>query len=142
MQTATVLPEAPINLQQLISVGITRGLIVDDPWISYLLDGSKVWEMRTRASHIRGRIALIRRGTGLIVGTIELVDSLDKQSNESMQKHSDKHRIPLDQLEELKKWRYPWVMKEPETFVEPIPYTHPRGAVIWVDFQKLLEQQT
>jgi hypothetical protein len=27
---------------------VTKGLIIADPWIGYVLDGSKTWEMRNK----------------------------------------------------------------------------------------------
>lgn len=53
-----------------------KGLIIDEPWIGLILLGNKTWEMRKTACHHRGRIALIRKGSGRIVGTVDLVDSL------------------------------------------------------------------
>ncbi|MBD8246954.1 ASCH domain-containing protein [Xanthomonas campestris] len=41
-----------------------KGLVIDEPWISLILSGQKTWEMRSRATSIRGRIALIKKGSG------------------------------------------------------------------------------
>lgn len=43
-------------------------LVIAEPWIGLILDGSKTWEMRSRATRKRGRIALIRKGSGQVVG--------------------------------------------------------------------------
>ena len=51
-----------------------KGLVIRSPWIDHILAGKKTWEMRTRATSIRGRIALIKAGSGLIYGTAELVE--------------------------------------------------------------------
>jgi hypothetical protein len=50
-----------------------KGLIIDEPWISKILRGEKTWEMRRTLSKIRGRIALIRKGSGQIVGVADVV---------------------------------------------------------------------
>lgn len=41
-----------------------KALIIDEPWVSLILGGSKTCEMRTTHTQVRGRIALIRKGLG------------------------------------------------------------------------------
>ncbi|MBF4307663.1 ASCH domain-containing protein, partial [Vibrio anguillarum] len=43
-------------------VEISKGLIVDQPWIDLILDGQKCWEMRSHTTHFRGDFALIQKG--------------------------------------------------------------------------------
>lgn len=109
-----------------------KALIVKQPWIDYLLNGEKVWEIRSSNSNIRGTVGLIQSGTGKIFGTIELVDSilLDEQTYFSSK---DKHCIPTDGKTMPYKKTHAWVMKNPKRFETPIPYNHPLGAVIWVN---------
>jgi len=38
-----------------------RGLIIREPWIGMILDGSKTWELHTQHTTMRGEIALIRK---------------------------------------------------------------------------------
>tara|TARA_R110002096_G_scaffold92501_3_gene209109 strand:+ start:458 stop:682 length:225 start_codon:yes stop_codon:yes gene_type:complete len=33
----------------------------------------------------------------------------------------------------LKKWRYAWRLCNVKKYNKPIPYNHPKGAVIWVN---------
>ena len=111
-----------------------RGLIVRTPWVDYLLDGTKTWEIRGSATSIRGRIALIRGGSGgRVVGSIDLVDCIPLTRDEYLQGEAY-HRVPTSQTEELP-YRHPyaWVMRDPKPFNEPIHYQHPRGAIIWVN---------
>jgi hypothetical protein len=42
--------------------------------VEWILAGKKTWEIRGRITHFRGRIALIRAGSGFVVGTCELVN--------------------------------------------------------------------
>ncbi|KDN94668.1 hypothetical protein EI16_12275 [Hydrogenovibrio marinus] len=108
-----------------------RGLIVRKPWIDFILENIKPWEMRTQdAKKIRGRIALIEQGTGLIVGETNLVDSIPGMSHEELITHTDKHLIEDEQL--LKKWNVAWVLENSKRYEQPIRYIHPPGAVIWV----------
>jgi hypothetical protein len=53
---------------------VSRGLIIDMPWIELILEGRKDWEMRTRATRPRGRIALIPKGSGAIYGLATLIE--------------------------------------------------------------------
>ena len=114
-----------------------RGLIVRPPWIDFLLKGTKTWEIRGSATRIRGRIALIRAGSGLVVGTADLVDCRPL-TQEEFRHATVYHRIPASQTPHVAyKQIFAWVMRHPEAFTEPIFYRHPRGAVIWVDLAHL-----
>jgi hypothetical protein len=53
---------------------ITRGIVIRQPWIEEILALRKRWELRGRLTHIRGPIALIEGGSGVIVGTAEITD--------------------------------------------------------------------
>jgi len=113
----------------------SRALIVQQPWIGLILEGMKTWEMRNRPTNIRGQIALIEAGTGLIAGETEIIDSHDYPIHyATIDYYYDKHRIDDHAL--LEKWRYPWVMKNSMRYEKPIPYNHPSGAVVWVDLTK------
>lgn len=71
-----------------------KGLIIRDPWITRILDGAKTWEMRSTPALYRGRVALIRKGTGMAFGTAELVDSLPALDTESFCAARKNHGIP------------------------------------------------
>jgi hypothetical protein len=112
-----------------------RALIIDEPWISAILRGEKIWEMRKRNCKVRGPIALIRKGSGHVVGVAELVDSL--QVLTTPQAYADaepKHRIPPERQASAFRdgWVTPWVIASARPLRRPVPYSHPSGAVIWV----------
>ena len=108
------------------------GLIIRSPWIEQILDGSKTWEIRGRSTTRRGPIALIRSGSGCVVGLVDLVDCLALSPDDYRQAASC-HRIPLTVDGVLPYPRcYAWVLAHPRRLPIPRPYTHPRGAVIWV----------
>lgn len=110
-----------------------KGLIIKSPWIEKILNGQKTWEIRGSHTHIRGKVALIKSGTGLVYGTVDLVDSLLLERNlaKSMQ---EKHCISEEVFEKVSyKKVYAWVLENPVLFETPIPYKHPQGAVIWVN---------
>lgn len=109
-----------------------KGLVIDEPWIGKILGGEKTWEMRTSATEVRGRIALIRKGSGQVVGVAEVVDSIGPLDDIACRAHRDKHRIPPSQDEALLRWNHAWVLENALPMVEPVAYRHPNGAVIWV----------
>lgn len=113
-----------------------KGLIIDEPWISLILQGQKTWEMRKTACHHRGRIALIRKGSGQVVGVADLVGSLKPLTSEAAYRGAEnQHRIPVERhaLAFADGWRTPWVLANAHPLAAPVRYQHPAGAVIWVN---------
>lgn len=92
--------------------------------------------MRKTACHYRGPIALIRKGSGQVVGTAKIADSLPsiEDANEYARAESQ-HRIPPNRQPAAfgDGWRTPWVLRDVQPLAELIAYTHPNGAVIWVN---------
>src|SRR5689334_2118634 len=70
--------------------------------------------MRTTPAPRRGRIALIRKGTGLVVGTAEIADSLPPLNATALATTRDRHRIPpgLDAEVLAAGWLNPWVLRD------------------------------
>ena len=116
---------------------LSRGLVIADPWIGYILDGSKTWEMRSSATSVRGPFALIRKGTGAVWGVANLVDSLPPLSPEEMIATHARHLIPAEMIRsgEVAKWNTPWVLADVRPLAKPVPYKHPYGAVTWVTLE-------
>ncbi len=116
---------------------IERGLIIDEPWISMILNGEKTWEMRTTASKVRGPIALIKKGSKQVVGTAELVDCLSPLSFSEFARHERLHRIPAARHKSAWEggWQVPWVLRKARRLNRPVAYAHPSGAVIWVKLE-------
>ena len=56
-----------------------KALIVKEKWLNLILDGDesgpKLWEIRGSGTWIRGRVGLIQSGSGLIMGSTEIVGS-------------------------------------------------------------------
>lgn len=114
---------------------IKKGLIIDEPWIGYIIMGHKTWEMRSTNTAIRGDIALIRKGSGTIVAVAKLDRSNGPFDRKEMLSFSEKHRIPSETINrgEVDKWRYAWELSNVRQLKRPVPYSHPQGAVIWVN---------
>ena len=117
---------------------IERALIIRQPHIGRILDGSKTWEMRSTKTKIRGRIALIEGGSGLIVGECELINSAEPLTAMEISimggAYYRLHRITDNDL--LTRWPCPWALRNAKRYDKPIPYKHPAGAVIWVNLPK------
>jgi hypothetical protein len=121
----------------------TKGLIIKSPYIEKILDGSKIWEMRSKATRIRGPIALIKQGSGQIVGVASLIDVKGPLSQQERIYTIDKHQIPLDQLKSgiTEKWNFAWVLGNAQLLKSPIAYKHPNGAVIWVNLDRETQEK-
>lgn len=111
-----------------------NGLLIKSPWIEMILAGRKTWEIRGSKTKKRGQIALIRSGSGLIIGVCEIVGVIGPLSKGKMLENFSKHRIPPHNLKHGLPYEktYAWVLKNVKPLKEPIPYKHPLGAVIWV----------
>lgn len=121
---------------------IAKGLIIADPWIGYILDGSKTWEMRSSETSVRGPLALIRKGTGAIWGIATLVDVGRTLTPAEMVASIDKHCIPADMIRsgEVAKWNVPWILSDIRRLATPVAYEHPNGAVTWVNLAEHVSQ--
>ena len=119
-----------------------KGLLIRDPWIELILSGKKSWEMRSKRTHVRGEIALIRAGSGLVVGTAELADCLPALQEDELRDSSKFHQMPAHMLAEViaRAWTTPWVLRNVRQLPEPVRYEHPSGAVTWVGLGDLLNR--
>jgi ASCH domain len=104
-----------------------RGLLVRDPYATQLLNGEKIWEIRGKATQIRGTIAVIKSGTGRAYGTVRLVRVLGPLALDDLVLA---HELPRDEREEFKRTglpypkTYAYVLSDPRWFERPIPYHH------------------
>jgi hypothetical protein len=120
-----------------------RGLMVREPWANLILSGKKTWEIRGTRTGIRGLIYIIPSGSGRIAGRCEIVDCVGPVSIDELIANSSAHLTPPDELRLLGlpyKRTFAWVLANPRRFDDPIPYTHPSGAITWVDLEKLKEE--
>lgn len=107
-----------------------RALIIKKLWLDKILSDGKVWEMRSRRTRITGWIGLIESGSGMIVGKAFLTSGHIKPTKQELLDNFDKHQVADQSM--LQKWCYAWTLEQVEKFDTPIPYQHPRGAVVWV----------
>ena len=114
---------------------LKRALIVRKPWIDLILSSQKTWEMRSRPTTITGDIGLIEAGSGLIVGHASLIGCVS-MDGQSWRDTLDKHCIEDSRIW-TGNWQTAWQLNAPLRFTKPIPYEHPRGAVVWVNIENL-----
>lgn len=114
---------------------IRKGLIIDSPHIDNILSGKKTWEMRSSGTKQRGTIALIRKGSGLVFGAVDLVDSIGPLNSDQMLANASRHLISPDRIRSgaVAKWKHAWVVSNVRSLQRPVAYRHPPGAVIWVN---------
>ena len=108
-----------------------KALIIKKPWIDYILDGKKTWEIRSSKTNIRGKIELIRSGSGLVVGSCEIEDCKEL-TLEDYKNNIHKHNIQDANCLPYKK-TYAWVVTNAQKYETPRRYKHPQGAIIWVN---------
>jgi hypothetical protein len=109
-----------------------KALIIKPLWLDKIFDEGKIFEMRSTPTKIRGLILLIASGSGNIVGTAELVDCFELPK-EQQDRTKEFHKV--EDLALLDKWRFAWVLKNAKRYEKPLPYNHPKGAVIWVNLK-------
>lgn len=114
-----------------------KGLVIDEPWISLILEGRKVWEMRSRPTQVRGPIALIRKGSGQVIGTADVTGTLGPLGVEELRENASRHCVPMIDFESGRaiKWTTAWLLEDASPLAEPVPYRHPFGAVTWVNLE-------
>ena len=112
-----------------------KGLTIKSPWIEKKLEGKKTWEIRGSNTNIRGTVALIRSGSGTVVGTCELVDVVGPLSLATMRKNTRKHGVKPALIGNKLPYKktYAWVLSQVRMLKSPVPYKHPTGAVTWVN---------
>jgi hypothetical protein len=128
---------------QFINCIPTKGLIIKSPYIDRILAGTKIWEMRSSTTSQRGPIALIKQGTGQIVGMANLIGVTGPLSQQDKLNNIDQHQISVERLHsgETEKWNVAWILQNAKKFDIPIDYHHPNGAVIWVNLEPQVQEK-
>lgn len=116
-----------------VDAGINRGLLIRKEHLDRILAGTKTWEIRSRATSKLGPVALIQSGSGEVVGVCEIVDVIGPLSLAELQRNARKAGARADKLDYRR--TYAWVLRRARRLRKPIPYRHPRGAVIWVKLE-------
>jgi len=104
---------------------------------------AKTWEIRGSHTSKEGRIGLIESGTGTVVGVADLVSVIGPLSLKELS--ANRRKAGFDSDEHLfrlpSKQTFAWVLQNPRRLRQPVPYSHPSGAVIWVRLKPDVEQE-
>ena len=113
---------------------VSRTLLVKEPWVSLILDGTKTWEMRRSATSVRGLIGLTPSGSGEVVGTAVLSAVHGPFAVAELDDHIEQHRVDREFLADYAAGGplFAWELTGARRLSSPLPYEHPQGAVIWV----------
>lgn len=110
-----------------------KGLLIKSPWIDFILEGKKTWEIRGTNTKIRGPVALIKSGSGKVYGEVTIIDCKEL-TLEEYKTSEELHCVKsVDSTQLPYKKTYAWVLDKPKVYKQAIPYKHPMGAVIWVN---------
>ena len=109
-------------------------LTVKPRYLSQILAGCKVWEVRKRNCKYRGNVAVVASGTKKIWGSVVIVGSSWKSLG-ALQR-STGHCIPSDCLAKFcskdgSPGAYVWTMEQTQVFKEPLPFRRVPGCVTW-----------
>jgi len=117
------------------------GIVIDQPWLSLIIEGVKAWEMRSTETKKRGVVALIEKGSGKVVGAARLIDVQGPFTEEDLANHESSHQIPPEIYRAPGyKWHYAWVLRDATALPSPVRYRHKSGAVIWVKLDEDVQQ--
>jgi len=75
-------------------------LIIKDEWLEMILSGKKTWEIRSTSTKKRERVALALSGAPLLLGDVEIVDSV-KLDAATFAAQTSKHGVPQHRHAEI-----------------------------------------
>jgi hypothetical protein len=124
-----------------------RGLMIREPWISQILMKRKLWELRGFPTKIRGPLALIWSGSGLILGECQLDDCVGPVDFETLVESGSLSSMERSEIERdgrppyvaddnVTSKTFAWVVSSPILYPSPVAYNHPSGAITFVDLTK------
>lgn len=128
---AQPLPSVPV-VEGVVPKGASI-LIIQDPWISLILDGHKTWEIRgQKCNKAPGEtiyLALSGAG-GVILGSATFAASHGPLSRDEYSSARARHRVAGESLP-YGGSTYAWELKCPKRFRSPVMYSHKPGVVVW-----------
>lgn len=103
---------------------------IRSPFIDEILAGTKTWEIRSKFTKKIGPVALIRSGSGTVVGLAEIVEVIEI----TPQLAKKNYRLMGIDLQDAYSYTglYAWVLGNVVKLKQPVPYKHPSGAITWV----------
>lgn len=97
--------------------------------------------MRRAACHQKRQIALVRKGSGQVVGVADCAGSLPALAA-AYRAAEPRHRIPVDWQAQAfaDGWRTPWAIDNARPLDRPVAFAHRSGAVIWVNLDPMVAE--
>jgi len=113
---------------------ITKALLIQAPFIDWILSGKKTWEIRGYPTTVRGPIALIRSGSGTIVGTCNILKTHGPLTRRELVANCRRLGCRANEIERSLPYpkTYAWVIHGAKSLRKPLRYKHPNGAIGWV----------
>lgn len=108
------------------------GLIIKEPYATWILKGEKTIELRSSNTNKRGTIAIIKSGTSNVYGIVDIVDSFEIETVAQYNKLRERHCVGAERKDIRYKRVWAWVLEKPVLFEEPVHYTPKIGQQIWV----------
>lgn len=118
-----------------------KALIIKKPWIDLILEGKKTIEIRGSKTNIRGQIALIASGSGQVIGTCRVNDSINLAEKVDLTDIVIKSCVDETTLRSFYKKPNGWVLSDAKRLSMPVRYKHPMGAIIWVTLEDSVVDQ-
>ena len=101
------------------------------PFVDWILEGTKTWEIRSRPTKIRGVVGLIKSKSLTVVGTARIVEVIGPLTGTQARLNADKmNESPYDAAGA--EGAFAWVLEDVRKLTTPVSYRHPSGAVTWV----------
>lgn len=122
-------------------VPIERALLILPEPLEKILRGQKIWELRSRPTNIRGRIALAAAGAASIRGTCIITDWIGPLTYKVLLAHAGQAgKARSEIIDEREEWElrcksgglFAWVLERPRRLPRPVYHRNPPGAVTWV----------
>lgn len=119
---------------------IEKTLMIRGEHLEKILRGSKTWEVRSRPTNLRGRIALSEKGAARIVGSCTLRRVVGPLSIDRVLRNARRMGTSRKEVaEDLAHWKsecrdkrvYAWELGDARRFRKPVPFKNPSGAVTW-----------
>lgn len=129
-------PRSATPIQDACSARTLSAIPIRRPYIDWILEGSKTWEIRSKRTKKIGPVALVQSGSGSVVGVARLTDVVELTASIAIANARKIHvsRAEAGTLEGL----YAWVLDDIVRLNRPVRYHHRPGAVTWVT----LDQET
>ncbi len=112
----------------------THGLIILSDPLNKILSGTKTLELRKKNNKRRGRIALIQKGSGTIVGVATIGDCIGPMTYPEFSLRMNEHGVEAHRLQSVFDEGYTvgWELRDARRLTTPVAYVHKPGAVTWV----------